>query len=505
MKKISIIKNIKEYINNKELIFNIIIFLIYVIVTSYIGIHHENWSDEAQSWLISRDLSIIDIFKEMKYEQHSMLWNLILIPFIKLGFPYEYFSMISCFIVDISVYIILFKIKTRKIIKLFIIFSEPYIYFYSSIARCYCLIPLFISILIMLEQNKEKNIYLHAIILAFLVNTHAIMIPIVVIIALVKYVNNIREYKIKNDNKNIRKSVISLCIVGLGIIMFLIQIINIKSSIVLDHIKHVQDVKVMMYRVLSTLKNICFYILPDVVSVILFLILGILTIVVSKYYKRQAIIFWISFFCISIVNCKIFLHSNIQRSQIIIILLFYIAVDIYRNKKENVPKYIKRIAISIYIVICTSSIIDTLPIIKCEIKENYSSAKETMEYINSNYGDGYTICCFSNYFNSTALIPYANKEYKFYDLVNEREWTYYHWDKTAKEYRDTKMENVELALINRIKNNKKVVLVVSEEMNYLVNFIEADMKLELKYVSRKIFEAKINVNEEYYVYDINDI
>ena len=108
---------------NKETVFNIIVFSIFIAITSYVSLHHEMWSDEAQAWLISRDLSLIDIFKEMKYEGHSMLWNLILIPFIKLGFPYEYINLISCVIIYISVYMILFKIKINKIIKLLIIFS----------------------------------------------------------------------------------------------------------------------------------------------------------------------------------------------------------------------------------------------------------------------------------------------------------------------------------------------------------------------------------------------
>ncbi len=496
-------RKIKEWIDNNETIFNIIVLLIFVLGTGYIALHHESWSDEAQAWLISRDLSLVDIFKEMKYEGHSMLWNLVLIPFIKLGFPYEHFSLISCFIVDISVYIILFKINTSKLLKVLIIFSEPYIFFYSSIARCYCLIPLLISILIMLEQNKEKNIYLHAIILAFLANVHAIMIPIVIVLLVVNYIPYIREYKIRKDKNSLKKYTISFFIVLLGMIIFAIQVIDMKSMIIIEKLEYDINFKFVLYMILDTLKNICFYNLPAIISIIFFIILGLSTIIVSKYYKKQALIFWIALISILMVNSKINLCSNVQRSQFIIILLFYLAVDIYKNRKENIPKYINIIALSIYIVVCISSTIDTIPTIKNEIKENYSSAKETMEYINSNYEDGYSICCFSSFFISTSLIPYAKNEYKFYDLINEREWTYYHWDKSTEEYSRINMEKVVESLGKKIEDNDKIILTISSDLNYLKNFIRETYNLDLKYESNKIFHTKNNLEEEYYVYEIS--
>ena len=43
----------KEFLKrNKEKIFNIIIFLIYVIITGITVINHEAYEDEAQSWLV---------------------------------------------------------------------------------------------------------------------------------------------------------------------------------------------------------------------------------------------------------------------------------------------------------------------------------------------------------------------------------------------------------------------------------------------------------------------
>ena len=49
---------------------------------------HENWRDEAQAWLLARDLSIPELFEQMSYEGHPCLWHLLLMPLVRLGLPY---------------------------------------------------------------------------------------------------------------------------------------------------------------------------------------------------------------------------------------------------------------------------------------------------------------------------------------------------------------------------------------------------------------------------------
>ena len=44
--------------SKKIFITNIIIFLLFAILTFFIGLHHEPWADEAQAWLIARDCTI---------------------------------------------------------------------------------------------------------------------------------------------------------------------------------------------------------------------------------------------------------------------------------------------------------------------------------------------------------------------------------------------------------------------------------------------------------------
>ena len=56
---------------NKDRIYKFATFFLYVTISFFLVIIHESWEDEAQAWLISRDLNIIDIIGLMKYEGHS--------------------------------------------------------------------------------------------------------------------------------------------------------------------------------------------------------------------------------------------------------------------------------------------------------------------------------------------------------------------------------------------------------------------------------------------------
>ena len=70
-------KKIKETIKQFGIIESAV-FIIYIIIILIIATNHECCEDDTQSWLIARDLNLIEIIKEMKYEGHSFLWYYII-------------------------------------------------------------------------------------------------------------------------------------------------------------------------------------------------------------------------------------------------------------------------------------------------------------------------------------------------------------------------------------------------------------------------------------------
>ena len=183
-------------------IYKFMIMGIYLVITAVFVYHHESWSDEAQAWLIARDLNFIEIFKQMVYEGHSCFWHLVLVPFAKLRVPYEIINYVSFALVSIGVWLIITKSPFNKIIKVIIIFSAPFLYYHSVIARCYALIPMILCWIAIYYPKRGQKRYIYCILLALLANTHLIMIPVSGILILEYIYDEIIPNKDKSDKKN---------------------------------------------------------------------------------------------------------------------------------------------------------------------------------------------------------------------------------------------------------------------------------------------------------------
>ena len=68
--------SIKEK-NNFTNIINIALLLAFILVGFLSGANHEPWADEAQGWLIARDVPLSDIFRISSYEGTQPLWYIV--------------------------------------------------------------------------------------------------------------------------------------------------------------------------------------------------------------------------------------------------------------------------------------------------------------------------------------------------------------------------------------------------------------------------------------------
>ena len=76
-------------------IFNTSLLLVFVVLIFLTMINHELWRDEAQAWLVVRDLSPLGIIDHVKTEGHPLLWYAVLFPFAKLHFPVFSMQVVS--------------------------------------------------------------------------------------------------------------------------------------------------------------------------------------------------------------------------------------------------------------------------------------------------------------------------------------------------------------------------------------------------------------------------
>jgi hypothetical protein len=135
-----------------------IILVLYASLLALVISRHEPWFDEAQAWLLARDLSLGDLlFHRIRYEGTPALWHLLLMIPAKLGLPYFSLHIVSGTMAVISVYVFLRHSPFPLFFKITLPFTFFTFYQYAVIARSYCLIPLFLGFLAITYRRRHTH------------------------------------------------------------------------------------------------------------------------------------------------------------------------------------------------------------------------------------------------------------------------------------------------------------------------------------------------------------
>ena len=504
----------KEFVKKNKV--NLVVMLCYSIITFIILLFHESWRDEAQAWLIARDLNIIDIFVQMKYEGHPVIWYLILVPFAKLGLPYIFVKIVSWLICNIAVWLILKKAPFNLILKILFIFSMPMIYLYPSISRSYCLIPLAITLFaICFGQRHEKPIQ-YILSILFLANTHVIMYGMVGILLLLFYIEELIQNRKTNSKEQKKKVYISLIVIIVGLILTLIPILismttNTDVSLT-SNTSIFENTKSKMENAYEKIMTGCFG-ENELILKIMAIALIILLCYEIRYHLKNALVIICTEGLQFLIYTYVYMGSEQRVSTLILLMMFIFwiqndkkekTVNINKNEKElvNNQKYLKRqkrkeqltnVAEYILVFVLIINIVNGIDAVNKEIKTNYSSAYETSKWIKDNLEDDSIFICTSMPLSS-AIIPYIGKDV-FWSPQTLDYFSFTTWDedyRTGYSLRD---------LQKRVKDNFEI-----DQNLYLIytyDFNEETMSsLEEQGYITKMYESNIAEKEEYAIYKI---
>ena len=489
----------KEFIKKNKV--NLVVMLCYSIITFIILLFHESWRDEAQAWLIARDLNIIDIFRQMKYEGHPVIWYLILAPFAKLGLPYIFVKIVSWLICNIAVWLILKKAPFNLILKILFIFSMPMIYLYPSISRSYCLIPLAITIVaIYFGQRHEKPIQ-YILSILFLANTHVIMYGMVGILLLLFYIEELIQNRKTNSKEQKKKVYISLIVIIVGLILTLIPILismttNTDVSLTSNTASIFEDTKLKMENAYKEIMTGCFG-ENELILKIVAIALIILLCYEIRYHFKNALIIICTEGLQFLIYTYVYMGSEQRVSTLIFLMMFIFWVQsnnkINKDNTSKIEKKLTNIAEYILVFVLIINIANGMDAVNKEIKTTYSSSYETAEWIKSNLEDDSIFICTSMPLSS-AIIPYINKDV-FWSPQTLDYFSFTSWDenyRTGYSLRD---------LQKRVKDNfevdKNLYLIYTYDFNEeTMSFLE-----EQGYIT-KMYESNIAEKEEYTIYKI---
>lgn len=145
---------------NWEKIGNAIALLAYSGVVLFTVRYHEKWADEAQAWLIARDLDLKTIwFHELRYEGSPGLWHTILwIAQHAFHLPYAALGYIGVVFAIGGVAVLIYKAPFPWYIRWPLAFTYVMVYQYAVIARPYTLLPLLCFLVAIFFKDIEHPV-----------------------------------------------------------------------------------------------------------------------------------------------------------------------------------------------------------------------------------------------------------------------------------------------------------------------------------------------------------
>ncbi len=164
----------KELCRNKKNIILVILFAGYLIFNGIMLAGHELWRDEANVWLFARDASPVQLLREIKYQGHPCLWYFMVMPFAKLGLPFEMMSVLSFLIMAAGALVFVWNAPFHPATKAVCLFSPIFSYYYSVVARNYCLIALLLILLACFYEKRNEKPMLYGLMLGLLVQADTI-------------------------------------------------------------------------------------------------------------------------------------------------------------------------------------------------------------------------------------------------------------------------------------------------------------------------------------------
>ncbi len=386
---------LKNIVKNKTAIYWII-FVLYGIINLALTLLHEPWRDEVHAWLMAKELSIVDLFLESRFDGHPILWHLLLMPFAKLNFPIITLNLISFIMMLISTWLFLFKTKLPLPVKIFAIFTIPFTYTYSAISRNYSCIILLLVIIGVFYPQRSKHPIIYSILIALLIHTHSLAWGIVAGLTITFHFCEIFKYFYKKQyDTNIKSVIIGLLIIVFNTLLVVFQLYG--TSNINYSCENNPFISVISWCIVGLL-----------------ILLYIYTVFVLKNHYKEFIILVISLgFQIFIYK---FVYSSILFQRYILffgVFLFYLIIVFQDNNFDDLKHFILCISF-VFITLCFGANW-FLQITVEDIFYPYSSAQEMADFINNNVPKETTILIDASVIGQ-SIIPYLDDGYSFYDI-----------------------------------------------------------------------------------------
>ncbi len=396
---IKMVKDMKNK-NKKEQIIYSIILILFVFLTAFLSLKHEYWADEANTWLIARDGSLVSLFtKYLALNGHPFTFIGIIKLFQLFGLNYSNYHFISILFSSLGVAVFLFKSDYKWYIKILLPFTYFIFYQYTIITRGYSLLLFLFSLLAIIWEKRKEHYWLFTILLIILLNLESYTFLIAGSIYLLELINYF-----KNKEK---KNTIPLIVLFLSFLLTTIYMLPKSTDTTFIAPKDLGIADAFIYS--NTL--------PSIISILSTIIIICGTVYVYLKNKKKKELFETVIIFTPFYLFFSFFYCNYWHSGIILILFLFLC---WIHKLES------NIFIKVLLLItCLTQIFWSYKASINDYKYIYSPSKEVANYLKEYDYNNLKIFC--NHYICSEINPYFEKnifamwtqEIAFYDEGND--------------------------------------------------------------------------------------
>ena len=369
--------------NKKKLL--LVLFGEYVLVNLILLLYHEPWRDEAQVWLLARDISVWKLPAHMAFEGNPCLWHLLMVPFARLGIPYFAQNILSFVIVAAAAFLFLFCSDFPFAVKAVLLCSPFFTYYYPVIAGNYCLIPLFLVLLACWFPARKERPVRYMVVTALLMQTHTVMFGTAILIALCFLAETAADRLINRENGNFAKRALSVLLPVLSGAFLFYQLFNVSAG------RRLQVKTADLYRTGQKMleeygkavQKVCG--LSPVIGFV-FLGAGILFLLVLLIRKGSASKYTVAAVTAGTVLYQLWFYAmvygcSLQRFMTVGLVILW-GMGIIRAERAGLGRYHPgEIVFCLFAVLV---LLHTVPDMRADLDGPYSNGAEAAEYIREN-------------------------------------------------------------------------------------------------------------------------
>lgn len=427
-----------EKTEKRKLFVNILITILLGLITFNGVIHHEVWADEAQVWLLVKNLSVGSLMAHLPNEGHPPLFYFLIMPFAKMGFSIMAMKLICWAVSVVGCFLILQYSPFNKFAKLSIVLSAGYLYFFSVIARSYSLFALLIPLLCIVYPHRKSRPFLYAVIISMIACTHIIMFAFCGVLALYFLWEMILKCWRTSSYEERKKYILSFSIIVLSMLFVASLLIGTPGNNAAIVFKLKDLSKSIMLVVPQFFINLVDYTVtktfaiyaPTLVGVILFV--GFTLFSMVQLFLRNKKIFFLVFVSVlfQLIIYVLWYRAFIYPTRIAVaylILMFGIWVVLADDESKSKYKFSNDFWVNFSIgMIFLLTVFNGARYMVTDLFYNYSASKPTAEFIQKNLPSDSIIAVTNDPF-SLGLYYYLPKG-RLWSILQEKKIDYVVWD-----------------------------------------------------------------------------